>query len=88
MTIEAAHPRPVHRNFAAVEADLALRRTPAVAGAASGAGCARAGKRCASWRSILFNGPDPSRQTESAQMSCPYLAKPFETWKRKSMLLW
>ena len=29
MTIEAAHPRPMHRNLAAVEADLALRRAPA-----------------------------------------------------------
>jgi hypothetical protein len=28
MTVEAAHSRPMHRNFAAVEADLALRRTP------------------------------------------------------------
>jgi hypothetical protein len=27
MTVEAAHSRPMHRNFAAVEADLALRRT-------------------------------------------------------------
>ena len=35
MTIEAAHPRPMHRNLAAVEADLALRRTPAVAHPAS-----------------------------------------------------
>ena len=28
MTVEAAHSRSMHRNFAAVEADLALRRTP------------------------------------------------------------
>jgi hypothetical protein len=29
MTIEAAHSRPMHRNLATVEADLALRRAPA-----------------------------------------------------------
>ena len=65
MTIEAAYPRPVHRNFAAVEADLALRRTPAVAGAASAAAVRRAGKLLRVLAQHLFNGPDPGRQTEA-----------------------
>jgi hypothetical protein len=47
MTIEAAHPRPMHRNLATVEADLALRRTPAVADAASAAAVRRAGSTAA-----------------------------------------
>ena len=42
MTIEAAHPRPMRRNLAAVEADLALRRAPAVAHPASAAAVRRA----------------------------------------------
>jgi hypothetical protein len=65
MTIEAAHPRPMHRNLAAVEADLALRRAPAVAHPASAAAVRRAGKLLRVLAQHLFDGPDPSRQTEA-----------------------
>jgi len=60
MTLEAAYPRPMHRTFAAVEADLALRRTPAVAGAASAAAVRRAGKLLRVLAQRPFDGPDPS----------------------------
>ena len=88
MTIEAAYPRPVHRNFAAVEADLALRRTSAVAGAASAAAVRRAGKLLRVLAQHLSeHRSQPSDR--SAQMSCPHLAKPFrDLGKAEGMLLW
>jgi predicted phage terminase large subunit-like protein len=56
MTIEAAHPRPMHRNLAAVEADLALRRAPAVAHPASAAAVRRAGELLPVLAQHLFDG--------------------------------
>ena len=55
----------MHRNLTAVEADLALRRTPAVTGAASAAAVRRAGKLLRVLAQHLFNGPNSSRQTEA-----------------------
>ena len=66
----------MHRNLAAVEADLALRRAPAVADAASAAAVRRAGQLLRVLRHHLFNGADPGRQTEALEVSCPHLAKP------------
>ena len=65
MTIEAAHPRPMHRNLAAVEADLALRRAPAVAHPASAAAVRRACELLPVLAQHLFDGSNPSRQTEA-----------------------
>ena len=65
MAVEAAHPRPMHRNLAAVEADLALRRAPAVADAASAAAMRRAGELLRVLAQHLLNGSDPGRQTEA-----------------------
>jgi hypothetical protein len=65
MTIEAAHARPMHRNLAAVEADLALRRAPAVAHPASAAAVRRACELLPVLAQHLFDGSNPSRQTEA-----------------------
>jgi hypothetical protein len=65
VTVEAAHPRSIHYNLAAVEADLALRRGPAVADAASAATVRRAGKLLRVLAQHLLDGPDPSRQAEA-----------------------
>ena len=65
MTIKAANPRSMHRDLTAVEADLALRRTPAVVDAASAAAVRRAGKLLRVLAQHLFDGPYLGRQTEA-----------------------
>jgi hypothetical protein len=65
MTIKAANPRSMHRDLTAVEADLALRRAPAVVDAASAAAVPRAGKLLRVLAQHLFGGPDLGRQTEA-----------------------
>jgi hypothetical protein len=65
MTIKAANPRSMHRDLIAVEADLALRRAPAVVDAASAAAVRRAGKLLRVLARHLFDGPDRGRQTEA-----------------------
>jgi hypothetical protein len=65
MTVEAAHPRPMHRNLTAVEADLALRRAPAVAHPASAAAVRRACELLPVLAQHLFDGSNSSRQTEA-----------------------
>jgi hypothetical protein len=70
MTIEAAHPRPMHRNLAAVEADLALRRAPAVAHPASAAAVRRAGELLPVVAQICSTAPIPAvRQKRSNELS-------------------
>jgi hypothetical protein len=59
----AANPRPAHINFAAVEADLPLGRTPAVANAFSAA-MTRTGQPMRILAQHLLNRPDAGRQTE------------------------
>jgi hypothetical protein len=55
----------MHRNLAAVEADLARRRAPAVADTASAAAVPRAGKLLGVLAQHLFDGANPGRQTEA-----------------------
>jgi hypothetical protein len=52
---------PMHRDLAAVEADLVLRRAPAVAAAA----VRRAGELPRILTQHVFNNSDPSRQTNA-----------------------
>jgi hypothetical protein len=54
----------VDYNLAAVEADLALRRAPAVADAASAATVRRAGKLLRVLAQHLLDGPDPRRTAD------------------------
>jgi hypothetical protein len=75
MTIKAAHPRPMHRNLAAVEADLALRRAPAVAHPASAGAVRRAGKLLRVLAQHLFDGPDLGRQTEALKRTVQSMRK-------------
>ena len=65
--VEAAHPRAMHRNLAAVEADLALRRAPAVADPASTAAMRRAGELLGVLAQHLLDGSDAGRQTEALE---------------------
>ncbi len=82
LAVEAAHPRPIDRNLAAVEADLARRRAPAVADAASAAAVRRAGKLLRVLAHHLFNGADPAvRQKRSNELSTSRQAI-FEAWRR------
>ena len=55
----------MHRNLAAVEADLALGPAPAVTDAASTAAMRRAGKLLCVLAQHLLDGSDPGRQTEA-----------------------
>jgi hypothetical protein len=55
----------MHRNLAAVEADLACRRAPAVADTASAAAVRRAGELLGVLAQHLFDGADPGGQTEA-----------------------
>ena len=59
----AAHPWPAYSNLAAVEADLPLRRTPAVANAFSAA-MARTSQPLRVLAQHLLNRSDAGRQTE------------------------
>ena len=63
--VEAPHPRSMHRNLAAVEADLARSRAPAVADTASAAAVRRAGELLGVLAQHLFDGADPGGQTEA-----------------------
>ena len=65
MAVEATHPRPMHSNIAAVEADLALGPAPAVADTAAAAAVRRAGKLLGVIAQHLLNRSDPGRQTEA-----------------------
>jgi hypothetical protein len=55
----------VHRNLAAVEADLAASPAPAVTNAASTAAMRRAGKLLCVLAQHLLDGSDLGRQTEA-----------------------
>ena len=63
--VEAAHARSMHRNLAAVEANVARRRAPAVADTASAAAVRRAGELLGVLAQHLFDGADPGGQTEA-----------------------
>ena len=78
MAIKAAYPRAMHRNIAAVEADLALGRAPAVADAASTAAMRRAGKLLRVLAQHLLKRSDPSRQTEALERAVHILPSRFE----------
>ena len=67
MAVEATHPRAMHRNLAAVEADLALGPAPAVADTASAAAMRRAGELLGVLAQHLLNRSDPGRQTEALE---------------------
>ena len=60
----AAHPWPAYNNLAAMEADLPLRRTPALANAVSAA-MARTSQALRVLPQHLLNRPNAGRQTEA-----------------------
>jgi hypothetical protein len=60
-----------------------------VADTASAAAVPRAGEFLGVLAQHSFDGADPGRQTRSAQMNCPHLAKPFRGLARaEGTLLW
>src|SRR5262249_18177996 len=65
MAVVTAHPRAMHSNFATMETDLSLGPAPAVADAASVTIMGRAGELLRVLAKHLFDGSDPSRQTEA-----------------------
>ena len=67
MAVKATHPRPMHLNLAAVEADLALGRAPAVADAASTAAMRRTSEPLRVLAQHLLNRSDAGRQTEALE---------------------
>ena len=67
MAVAAAHPRAMHGNLAAVEADLSLGRAPAVADAASAAAMRRAGEPLRVLAQHLLDRSDAGRQTEALE---------------------
>ena len=58
MAVEAAHPRAMHGNLAAMEADLAFGLAPAVTDAASTATMRRAGELLCVRAQHLLDGSD------------------------------
>ena len=67
MAVEAAHPRAMHGNLAAMEADLAFGLAPAVTDAASTAAMRRTGEPLCVLAQHLLDGSDPGRQTEALE---------------------
>ena len=73
----AAHPWPAHDNLAAMEADLPLRRTPAVANAFPAA-MVRTDKPLRVLAQHLLNHSDASRQTEALERTVYVLPSRFK----------
>ena len=67
MAIVAAHPRAMHCNLAAVEADLALGRAPAVAHAPLHSAVARTDEPLRVLAQHLLHRSDAGRKTEALE---------------------
>jgi hypothetical protein len=65
MAVEAAHPRAMHGNLAAMEPDLSLGSAPTVADTASTTAMRRAGKLLCVLAQHSLNGSDPGGQTKA-----------------------
>jgi hypothetical protein len=78
MAVIAAHPRALHCNIAAVEANLAPGHTPPVADAASAAAVARTGQTLDILTQHLFHGSDPGHQAEAIKRDVHILPSRFE----------
>ena len=67
MAVKVAHPRAMHGNLAAMEADPAFGLAPAVTDAASTATMRRAGELLCVLAQHLLDGSNPGRQTEALE---------------------
>src|SRR5262245_52006976 len=84
MAVIAAHPRAMHHNLAAVEADLSLGHAPPVADAASAAAVQCTGEPPCVPAQHLFYRSNAGRQTEALERAVHILPSQFEAWKKRN----
>jgi hypothetical protein len=80
----AAHPRALHCNIAAVEANLAFGHAPPLADAASAAAMAWTSQTLRVLAQHLFHGSDPGHQTEAIERAVHILPSRFKAWHQRN----